>query len=143
VNNRWQMVYGDTGWRVNPGWFGADWDESNFYVRRVGWTVQFHGYLLRVTASGTVTSTALAAIPTGWRSFASTDVFPGLITVTTNYAIANNYGSTHVITLQACGVTLPATWAANNRWYMPFTYQTTDAWPASNPGTAAGTVPFA
>ena len=149
VNARWQMVYGDTGWRSNPGWFGTDWDESSFHIRRIGWQVQTAGYLKRVTASGSVSGASLAAIPTGWRSNTAvsmarpTDLLLGG-GVNHNVGITS-YGSVGAYRFAISvlsGVTWShSTWAANDRWHLHSTWETVDAWPTALPGTASGTIP--
>jgi hypothetical protein len=147
VNNRWQLVYGDTGWRVNPGWFGADWNESTLYVRRVNNDISFYGYLTRVTASGAVLST-LAAIPSGWRDYTvgQTDYPASLTAGGTRYMAIENYAGAgaNLLSIQPpSGTTFPAAWAAADKLFLPQRWVTNDAWPATNPGSASGSIPFA
>jgi hypothetical protein len=126
VNNRWQMVYGDTGWRtvtLENGWTGT------VYVRRIGYTTYVRGAAL---AGGSATADTFYTLPTGFKPLL-TSYFPGLSGATaTAINLAVNVGG-------AISTARPL----SSGWAGEISFVTNDAWPATNPGTASGAIPFA
>lgn len=126
VNSRWQMVYGDTGWRsitLTGSWTGAVW------VRRVGFTVTFRSENLIMPASGIT----ILTVPSGF--------------------VADVYSSTPILGRNATsgavnGVTVTdnlvwgGTLTATNRLDFCGTFPCTVAWPTSLPGVASGSIPY-
>jgi hypothetical protein len=127
VNSRWQLVYGDTGWRdisslaVN-GWSGT------LYLRRIGALVIVN--VLDLNGEATATADTVFTIPTGYRDI-SGNAFSGLFFGSTaGYAYGS--GTFGVLRSAVSGI-------GEGRCV----WDTTDAWPATLPGTAVGSIPFA
>ena len=145
-SGRWQMTYGDTGWREVGADLTADWVLSAtagmFLIRRVGSTVSLAARIKRVTGSGARSSAhTIYTPPLGFRA---------------GYFTAR--GVTHSQTLGQIGIVTKATSASDVDLRFPLggTYaadeevnflvswtvaSTASAWPASLPGTASGTIP--
>jgi hypothetical protein len=134
TNNRWQLVYGDTGWRdvsallVN-GWTGAA------YLRRVNDRVTLRTNAAVGTAAS---STIMLTLPSvDWRP--TTTVFiPALITGSITAAtlggidVNNSNGNVYVFPYATvASMSIEASWSV------------VSTWPSVLPGTASGTIPSA
>jgi hypothetical protein len=138
LNQREQLIYGDTGLRSiyqDQPWLdalfntGTTINSSNVVrVRRVGYVVQL-AWALDKAASGSVTS--VAGFPLGFRP---ADIF-NAIGITSGIGLVRAYhpgGASQLITQSA---------AAQTNVSVTLTYTTTDPWPTSLPGTAIGSIP--
>ena len=129
VNNRWQMVYGDTGWRDVSASLANSWT-GTLLVRRIGYIVY-----VRATLGGTAaTNNNLWSFPSGWACLTtpSTHLLAGI-----NNALAPIFAQAN------SGNAAIATPDRTNSIVITGAYSTGDAWPASLPGSASGTIPFA
>lgn len=125
LNNRRQLVYGDTGWRelaLENGWAGS------VRVRRVGAMVE-------VIAGSLVSGSAISVTTLG-TGFRPQRAVPLLArpAVLTNPPV---YGSLTATS----GVLQLATGTAFFADTVQTTFLTTDAWPTVLPGTAVGSIP--
>lgn len=141
VNQRFQMTYGDTGWRDVTATINATHLTENpnaiLFLRRVGNVVEFR---YSQGASGTTTGSAKTIYPilTGWRTDASL-LGSGCAFPTYNPAsgaflaegIYYGFGSAALLT---------ASWTAA-RHSGSGTYTSENVWPTSLPGTAVGSIP--
>jgi hypothetical protein len=130
VNNRWQMVYGDSGIRVITADLVNGWTcSASLYIRRENNTVTLwsDGGL----SGAAKTSDTLLTIPTGFR--AAQDHYCIAITTATNAALP-------YILATAGGLTCSSTTAGQR---INFRWTTTGAWPTVLPGTASGSIPYA
>jgi hypothetical protein len=123
VNNREQLIYGDTGSRLVPELLINDHAGTGGqpYLRRVGWTVSLN------YGSATVVSSALDVItlPVGFRPERSL-----------NHLVASG-ATMHGVIGQS--TLRPTNAQTATRWSL--TWTTLDAWPTTLPGTAVGTIP--
>lgn len=138
VNNREQIVYGDTGWRDikdDTAWntavfpTGLDKHSANTVrVRRVGSSVEL---MYAADKNSTAAVTATAAFPSGFRP---TGV---VVSLGSNSGLglvrAYHGGGASNIIYQAPNAVSAVTFY--------FHYQTSDPWPTSLPGVAIGTIP--
>lgn len=125
LNNREQLVYGDTGWRdvsadLINGWTGS------VYLRRVGYTVELVGRLLNSTAA---TSSGFLNLASAFRPVNS---IPLLARPASNTATPI-YGS-----ISAAGAVGLVTGAAFQQESVSQVYTTVGAWPTTLPGLAVG-----
>lgn len=137
-NSRWQMTYGDTGWRDVTGSIAAGLHATNptlvLYVRRHGSLVS---WLLFEAAAGTATGlvSILAAVPAGFNQTPTVSTYAAYPLM--NYA-------TGAITLESVYMSSfdmnTAGWTTI-RHTGSWSYTTTDAWPTTLPGTASGSIP--
>ena len=126
-NSRWQMTFGDTGWRdVSAGLEAGTTGE--WRMRRVNSTVTHHVY--NVTNS----SGAMYTIPTGFRTASYGTVIPLTKWDLTAGAVLLNSPAAGSCTLS------DGLKGYTGAYYM-FTHDTSDAWPATLPGTAVGSIP--
>ena len=126
-NSRWQMTYGDTGWRdVSAGLEAGT--TGDWRMRRVNSTVTHHVY--NVTNSSGVMYT----IPTGFRAASYGTVIPLTKWDLTAGAVLLNSPAVGSCTLSA-GLK-----GYTGAYYM-FTHDTPEAWPTSLPGSAVGSIP--
>ena len=126
-NSRWQMTFGDTGWRdVSAGLESGTTGE--WRMRRVNSTVTHHVY--NVTNS----SGAMYTIPTGFRTASYGTVIPLTKWDLTAGAVLLNSPTSGNCTLS------DGLKGYTGAYYM-FTHDTSDAWPATLPGTAVGSIP--
>jgi hypothetical protein len=135
VNNRWQLVYGDTGWRDVTASLNAiaSVTYGYCYIRRIGAVVHVHA---RVTSTVATALASMYTTPTGFR-FRNGVADYGFTAFTATGAAGGRFVS-------AAGVDIYAqTFAAVTSLTLLFQYPTDDAWPATLPGTAVGTIPFA
>ncbi|QTF82129.1 hypothetical protein SEA_PRAIRIE_32 [Arthrobacter phage Prairie] len=138
VNNREQIIYGDTGLRdittmSDPSTFNH---ARALYIRRVGSSVQISGQM-GTNIAGSYFS-FWNAIPVGFRSNPSAEGTALLIRSNTNLVRA--YVTSNNLQIQAVhGGTLGA-FAAGDVININLKYDTTDPWPTSLPGTGVGSV---
>jgi hypothetical protein len=131
INNRWQLVYGDTGWRDVTASLIGGWTGTGFLIRRLGNTVHV---LAKAMSGAAATTPAIYLLPTGFRSADPVHSFfaqYGLAPQWPFYTIASN-GT----------VASGGTYTAVGNGFGVLTFVTNDAWPATNPGTASGTIPY-
>jgi hypothetical protein len=134
VNNREQLIYGDTGWRDISATAFAPTFTGQFLVRRIGYTVQCS---IRVDiADGAASGVTLA-------------------TLTGAGYTPNNLQGEYVSTRPSASATqifyrytgagvlsLASAWpAGGSSLYVNIAYMTNDSWPTSLPGTANATIP--
>lgn len=130
VNSRWQQTYGDTGVRDMIATYAPsnDWAVyNNAYLRRVGSTVECTLHLNGTSASADLVGAAL--IPSGFRP-GKNQYFP---------AQSNGLNTRLGEVLTSGNVTIYS--HAALIYYMQTTWLTLDAWPASLPGSASGSIP--
>ncbi|WP_295837387.1 pyocin knob domain-containing protein [uncultured Microbacterium sp.] len=124
VNGREQLIYGDTGSRNVTALLSAEWTGSA-YLRRVGQTVSVN---VNAGSSAAVpANTTILTLPSGFRPDG-----------TINKIIAGG-NVQHGVVTDGNGITRADTALTALRWYFSFT--TSDPWPTSLPGTAAGSIP--
>ena len=126
VNNRWQMVYGDTGWRDVSASLTNSWT-GTLLVRRLNYTVFVRTW--NTVSGASATADGLWTTPTGWTG----DGGPNLISAATSanaFTLAQSTGSAIACIARAAGIIIHGS------------YATDDAWPATLPGTASGSIPF-
>jgi len=132
VNSRWQMTYGDTGDRNAAITYTNNW--ANSYgvdrLRRIGNTV----YLVAALDSTNATADAAFTVPSGFR--------PTLAAIT-SIAIGGGSNVPRTLSLGSNGVgtIYRASLTPQGGWQLTVAYPTNDAWPASLPGTASGSIP--
>jgi hypothetical protein len=138
-NNRWQMTYGDTGWRdVTASCTGVS--SGNVYVRRHGNMVSIRLAAAALTA-GTGTLSLGYALPAGFTN-AGNMVGVGMrnnnATAIQTFALLSNtlywvgelpVGATSTLLRPTVGVDAH------------LVFQTSDAWPTALPGSASGSIP--
>jgi hypothetical protein len=132
VNNRLQMVYGDTGWRDISSLLENNWG-GKVQVLRTGSSVEVRA---RTLVAGTAVT--VFTLPTGFRpgGGSSTLSFPIMARPASNSATPI-YG-----TVDAFGaVALRTDAGAFNDASLQFTFTTRDTWPTSLPGIAVGSIP--
>lgn len=130
VNNREQIIYGDTGWReITPatGWTIVS--GQNLAIRRVGFEVHVTGYLSR--ASGA--SASIYNLPTGFRPARYS---PQIVA----YSLTPPINSL-LIDVAPTGEIQPVAEVLTSTHYLSMKWSTTDAWPTTLPGTASGSIP--
>lgn len=134
LNNREQLIYGDTGWRAVRSLLLNGWSvpsDSGAMIRRVGWNVSLT--LVGLNSSAATDDAFLAAIS----GFRTGDVmwqpWPG-----------ESGSATDIILREQSG-----RWQRVNRnagrqvTYATFSWITSEAWPSVLPGAAVGSVPNA
>lgn len=127
LNNREQMVYGDTGWRTLPvtgGQAGA------LRIRRTDATVTLAFSNVRNAASGTV---LIGEAPLGFRPF---QTVPGMVQDSNSMRVAQAL-SYAPYSIQVLGVGL-----ANSYLTGVISWPTNETWPTTLPGSADGGVPL-
>lgn len=143
VNQRYQMVYGDTGWRDVSGSLDADWTANltapAVLLRRVNNTVQGIFRVQRVTASGNRGSyDTVYTLPTGF-----TDGYYQVRSIAYSSTTAQLGFVGSGVSSSAIEVVFPdgGTYANGEVITFSFMSTTTTAWPTTLPGTASGTIP--
>jgi hypothetical protein len=129
VNNRDQLIYGDTGWRDVSASLMNGWTGTSLWIRRIDYTVYIRAYSMIGTAA---TLNKFYTLPTGFNRSPSG----------TEYLTAAD-GFT-VIGVESAGGVLAFSNTANRfaGAFGNFTpYTTTDAWPTTLPGTAVAAIP--
>ncbi len=152
VNSRWQMIYGDTGWRdisslsALPG----DTTLNALTIRRFGDTVHLYGFIV---PGATMTAAArwlgvslLSPIPAGFQPGTPGTAYSiyhgGFFSSglqARHFALSNASTST-LLTLALNGDTVTTNWTAQNHIFYT-QWPVYEAWPTSLPGTASGSIP--
>ena len=130
VNGRWQQTYGDTGWRdITSLLDGANWTCTSVMLRRQNDVVEIA--FNNLTGTGTTSQVPIGnTLPSGFRPKSTEDRL-------------YNEGTVAAPTMAALRIGGPAVyvhWTAT-AGYPSMTYITDNAWPASLPGTASGSIP--
>lgn len=124
----WQMTYGDTGWRkLAPD--GAGWAGDGIYIRRLGFVID-----IRLNLTIGSVQNALDTIPAGLQN--SYGYVQGS---------AMNYdsGALSILSINGAHLSWKGTLTVGQNIIGSLSYTTTDAWPASLPGAASGSLPAA
>ena len=131
VNSRWQMIYGDTGWRDVSTLFTGSW-LGNWNVRRIN-SVVYHNLFNVRSGTGAVWNA-----PAGFRGgISTTDVQSMPVSrydLASHSAIGCNNGGAGNYTV--LGGAIGYAGAVINA-----VITTYEAWPSSLPGTAVGSIP--
>lgn len=125
LNNREQLIYGDTGERDISGLITADGAATTFTLRRSGNICTMSIYSFKALASG---GGGIAVLPVGFRP------------VGTFGAPAQGLSSRWQVTNS--GNVQAYDWAADTAVVGSLTWTTSDAWPTTLPGTAVGAIPY-
>ena len=127
INNREQLIYGDTGIREISSLLANGWTASSIKLSRVGHIVD-----VNISDLVTGTSTTVAQLPSGFRPPTALPVMgrPASNTDVPCYGTLDGSGN--------IGLIVGRTFNARS---FQATFRTTDAWPTSLPGTAVGTIP--
>lgn len=129
VNGRDQLIYGDTGLRNILADLVVGATAASLQLRRVGQLVELSIDTLAVTASGTIT---VYTLPVGFRPSGTRR---NVISSTGGPSAGRNL-------LAATGGAITLGAAATGETYNTcLTFFTSDAWPATLPGAALGTIP--
>lgn len=131
VNGRWQMTYGDTGWRSVSALLEVGATAGDWLMRRL------NNKVAHMVWNATNTSGAIYVAPVGFRAKTGTDGMAVAVSKgdgTVGGAILNT-PSTGAIWFAPVGM------KAYAGAYYNFEYTTDNAWPASLPGTASGSIP--
>jgi hypothetical protein len=143
ANGRWQMTYGDTGWRgisadLLNSWAGS---ATGVSIRREGNTVTVAvGYRLDGSSA---TSDVFYAVPTGFlRSTLVTGatILAGTLMEGSNAGIAASYTALALVGFESASYDLQCQ-SRNLALTGYLSWHTADAWPTSLPGTAVGSIP--
>jgi hypothetical protein len=132
VNNRDQLMYGDTGVRRVETDFKNGWTCAIASLRRVNNVISFGLYTVNPTSQ---TNIAAYTLPAGFKpaSYGGNVAFP------IRYSGATN---TDWMQITSAGDVQPPTGAISGNGYICVsTWTTTDAWPTTLPGTAQGSIP--
>ncbi|AOZ65043.1 hypothetical protein KDJ05_gp02 [Arthrobacter phage Oxynfrius] len=130
LNNRSQIFYGDTGWRNIGALLINGWTASAILIRRFGSLVTMKIFNLDGAA---FTSTTFVNLPAGFRTAHGSSSFIAVSTSTVNaLLVMDANGDCRAQT----GITKYGATA-----YTEISWQTTDTWPATLPGSASGTIP--
>lgn len=124
LNNREQIIYGDTGWRSITIASGT------LQIRRVNQTVSVNLVNFRPQATGTV---AIAQLPAGFRDAPTSEVFWADEQGSPRSSQIRGYSPFEFVILGLSTI--------NSYVSASITYLTTDPWPTSLPGTAVGSIP--
>jgi hypothetical protein len=127
LNTREQLVYGDTGWRELPPETGTA--SGWLRVRRQGYrvTLWIHGW--QPTAAGG--STRIWTAPVGFQSGSNSIV--GLVGQRDNNAVMMGVGNTGLVDINNT--------TSASAYYAMVSWETTQSWPTTLPGTASGSTP--
>ena len=137
VNDREQLIYGDTGIRaleVNTNVVSKDDNATFIRVRRTANRVEISMRLGIVAANGGGANVLSAGLPVGYRP---------ATTAVTNPFLMEILGSPSVVAGQISIIGEVRAWYTNTSGTMSSTlsYNTSDAWPTTLPGAALGTIP--
>ena len=139
-NTGWKVVYGDTGWRDIRSLMDARWNPAvgTLAVRRINDEIFYQIDITRTSAGEGRESYGTGTIwvpATGWKPRGGTHVFYALIQAGPNYPAHISLISTLLqVYSQNSGAT--GNWAAGNVTKSAFSHPTSDAWPATLPGSA-------
>ena len=126
VNSRWQMIYGDTGWRdIAASSIGTP--PVEFTIVRSMWRVECRAYNMHATSE--------VPIPVGFRpcDASSGSAYP--VGTASVGAMLWNAGTSRFVPSGAVAGYLAA--------FLYWSYVTADAWPAVLPGVASSGIPSA
>jgi len=126
LNLRFQLTYGDTGWRDVSASLINSWT-GTLLVRRIGYTIFVRTW--NTVSGASATADAMWATSTGWNSTGGPNLLGGA-TSANAFVLAQSTGSAIACVGRAAGLIIHGS------------YTTTDAWPASLPGSASGSIPF-
>ncbi len=130
VNARWQMTYGDTGWRDISSLVASVGTRTvtNIRTRRIGNSVHL---MQQITDTQTnPAAQLLVTMPTGFGSASTKYFVMGSSSVNLRQlGVSSNSTVTYTGSTDA------------NRYDAEISWVTTDAWPTTLPGTAVGTIP--
>ena len=124
-NARWQMTYGDTGWRD----VSADLINSytgTLYLRRIGNVIHFVGNITRATSNGALN------IPTGFKPTQDSTRYPQFV---------SRSGTTGTLTSVMVDAQLYIYGADSNSYPVSGSYIAGEDWPTTLPGSASGSIP--
>lgn len=131
LNNREQLIYGDTGIRRVETDFKNGWTASIASLRRVGNVVTMGVYNINPTAR---TADIAYTVPTGFRPAA----YGGNIA----FPVSHTTAGTAFTQITSVGDMYPNVSAISANGYICVgNWTTADSWPTTLPGTAAGTIP--
>lgn len=132
VNNREQLVYGDTGWRdvLNAGWLINGWTATLLQVQRVGSEVTLMVEGLNAAA---MTNVAFLSVPTGFGNADAAGFHRGLLHTTAVPAVTYRTSSSSIT-----GAT-----TATPPLFGTLRWRTLQAWPTTLPGVAFAGIPNA
>ena len=140
-NSRWQMTYGDTGWRnITADLAGASTTadpNAEVHIRRVNDRVEIR---LARGASGTWTSGTIYTLPDAFRSLPAGVLGHVAVTGLMDYGTAQETAATLWTATTIAGLETNG-WSATNDYRGHLTYSTNSAWPTTLPGTAVGSIP--
>jgi len=135
VNQRDQLIYGDTGLRNVGGSIRntVTTTGGTLYLRRDGRTICLHvvGINFAATASGAVNFIDVGVMPVGFRT-----ILTGLRAAFTSAA-----GESRIVEAVSDGSVVIYNPTMNVPYSGTLIYQTNDAWPATLPGSSFGSIP--
>lgn len=123
LNSRYQLIYGDTGWReiaLSAGWTGR------VFIRRVGTKVSL---LFNAVQSPTEMNLIAVVLAPGYRSGAPTGISERFLLHNTSSAARRGYASFDGVSISNL--------VANEALYGSAEMFTVDPWPTALPGVAA------
>jgi len=134
INQRPQMIYGDTGRRniTATGSTSTPFASGALILRRVGWTVSLE--MVNLVISGQAASTNYVfdgILPVGFRSPAASRLTAAQVVASSGVLTVYGNGSDRIVITP--GTTAPL--------YQTIVWQTVDAWPSSLPGITDGAIP--
>lgn len=130
LNNREQLIYGDTGWRDIKSLIVNGWVTASLLIRRVGSLVQLSGYYLN---SADATSTLFAVLPEGFRMRHSGET----------RVIAKSQSTTGSLISSSSGnlVSGDLSGVYGQNGHFSIEWLTDNPWPTTLPGNASGGIP--
>ena len=140
ANNRWQMTYGDTGWReINALQTAAaltKFPNAVLSVRRVNSSVDVRWFSDTGTVAGAAV-TAICSTLTGFRP----GVIQGRGIVGSAVNVSSGLPSVHGVYSDGAALNIATTADSANNVLASLSYTTNDSWPTALPGNAIGTIP--
>jgi hypothetical protein len=149
INNRDQIIYGDTGWRdvrslVNTANFDTTTRVMN--LRREGSTVRLSGQLQVLAGVTAFSYSTFLAIPIGFRVPSGIPFMVGtettalqIRTITALLRLLTSGNDVAIQTINGTGTL--GNMAAGDVINISTSWSTSDAWPNTLPGTAVGSIP--
>lgn len=134
LNNRDQLIFGDTGWRNITASLGNGWTATSVLLARRGRTVSLR---FRALDGSLATNAALltGALPAGYLPYLDEGMM--LRPVDNGLPLYGTVNSIGTVSITNPGVARTVT--PTQQQGIDFT--TNDAWPTTSPGTASGTIP--
>lgn len=126
LNNRWQMIAGDTGWRDITALMTAGWTGS-LRIRRTMYHVALRGSIVR---NDSTTAEFLPYIA-GFKGYSTDD-----------YGVAMQSSAARLVTGGSTGISITASTTGSSTHRIIVDFETLDAWPTALPGSALGAIPF-